>query len=93
MSGKLTPAILLLLGLSVGLIPCMASAVDMPANPLTEEVDATHLGEVQSGVTARTEAGWTVQVGAYADRDKAEAQLEKLMSDRPDAALHEVGRR
>ena len=81
MSGKLTPAKLLLLGLSVGLIPCMASAVDMPANPLSERVDSTHLGEAQEGVTARTESGWTVQVGAYADKDKAEAQLERLAED------------
>lgn len=83
MSGKCAAVKLMLLGSSVGLIPCIASAVDMPANLLTERVDATHLGEVQEGVTARKEAGWTVQVGAYADRDKAEAQLEKLASDRP----------
>jgi sporulation related protein len=83
MSGRLTSAKLMLLGLSVGLIPCMASAVDMPVNALTEAVDTTHLGEVQEGVTARAQPSWTVQVGAYADKDKAEAQLEKLASDRP----------
>jgi hypothetical protein len=88
MSGKLTSAKMMLLGLSVGLIPCMAVAVDMPANPFGEQVDATHLGEVQEGVTARTEAGWTVQIGAYADKDKAEAQLEKLASDRPSELRH-----
>ena len=90
MSGKLTCAKLLLLSLSVGLVPCMASAVDMPANPLTEAVDVTHLGEVHEGVTARTEAGWTVQVGAYADKDKADAQLDKLASDRPRELRHAV---
>lgn len=88
MSGKHTPAKIMLLGLSVGLIPCVAAAVDMPANPFSERVDATHLGEVQEGVTARMEAGWTVQVGAYADKDKAEAQLEKLASDRPGELRH-----
>lgn len=88
MSGKHTRAKIMLLGLSVGLIPCVAAAVDMPANPSSEQVDATHLGEVQEGVTARMEAGWTVQVGAYADKDKAEAQLEKLASDRPGELRH-----
>jgi hypothetical protein len=88
MSGKLTPAKMMLLGLSAGLIPCLAVAVDMPANPLTERVDETHLGEMQSGVTARTQTGWTVQVGAYADKDKADAQLEKLASDRPAELAH-----
>ena len=88
MPGKFTPAKLMLLAFSAGLIPCVASAVDMPANPLGENVDATHLGEVQEGVTARTQAVWTVQVGAYADKDKAEALLEKLSSDRPGELRH-----
>ena len=83
MSGKFTPAKSMLLGLFVGLVPCVAAAVDMPANLASEQVDATHLGEAQEGVTARTQAGWTVQVGAYADKDKAQAQLEKLAADRP----------
>src|ERR1700761_4512553 len=83
MSGKLTTTKLMLLGLTVGLVPCVASAIDMPANSLSEQVDATHLGEVQGGATSRIETNWTVPGGAYADRDKAEAQLAKLASDRP----------
>jgi len=82
MSGKRTIK-LMLLGLSAGLAPCIALAVDMPANPLSEQVDPTHLGEVQEGVTARAQGDWTVQVGAFADEDKAEAALEKLAADRP----------
>ena len=83
MSGQSTRAKLMLLGLSLGFVPCMASAVDMPTNPLSEQVDSTHLGEIQEGVTARMEAGWTVQVGAYADKVKAEAQLERMAAERP----------
>src|SRR5262249_42756465 len=77
------PAKLLLLGLSIGLIPCMATAVVMPENPLTESVDPTHLGEGQEGVTGRTQSTWTWQVGAYADREKAEPQLARLAPGRP----------
>ena len=88
MSGKLTTAKMMLLGLSTGLIPCIASAVDMPGNPLTEQVNTTHLGEVQEGVTARTVASWSIQIGAYGDKDKANAQLEKLAADRPGQLQH-----
>jgi hypothetical protein len=78
MSGKFTAAKLMLLGLSVGLIPCLASALDMPRTIAMEQVDTSHLGEVQEGVMARRAAGWTAQVGAYADRDKAMARLDQV---------------
>src|SRR5579871_3494639 len=88
MSGKFTIAKLILFSVTAGLVPCMASAVDMPENPLTERVDATHLGESQEGVTLRSHAGWTIQVGAYADKDRAEALLEKLAASRPGELRH-----
>ena len=78
MAAKLTPAKLMLLGLSIGLMPGLASALDMPKDIMMEQVDTTHLGEVQEGVMARRAAGWTAQVGAYADRDKAMARLDQV---------------
>ena len=88
MSGKFTFAKLILVSVTAGLVPCMASAVNMPEDPMTERVDATHLGESQEGVTLRSHAGWAVQVGAYADKDKAEALLEKLAASRPGELRH-----
>lgn len=84
MFGRLTTARLFALSLGAGLIPCLALAVDMPTDIAPERVDTANLGVALEGSTARAPADWTVQVGAYTDRAKAEARLDRVAQIRPD---------
>ena len=83
MSGKPTCAKFLTLGLFAGLIPCIALAVDMPDGISPEQVDTSNLGMVQEGSIARAPAGWSVQVGAYIDKSKAEDSLDSIAQRLP----------
>jgi hypothetical protein len=78
MLGKPTRAKFLTLGLFTGLVPCIALAVDMPDGISPERVDTSNLGMAQEGSTARAPAGWSVQIGAYVDKAKAEGRLDSV---------------
>ncbi|HEY4077245.1 MAG TPA: SPOR domain-containing protein [Rhizomicrobium sp.] len=82
----MTIAKIVMFGLPVALLPCIASAVVMPTGAILEQVDMTFLGEAvplpPADETARI-AGWVAQVGAFTDRDMADAQLTRIAAMLP----------
>lgn len=78
MSLKRATAKLFALGLCGLVAPCLAFAVDAPIGGSLERVDTTLLGAGQETVSAALAPAWAVQVGAFADRDAAEARLARI---------------
>jgi hypothetical protein len=83
MTRKRTTAKLFGLGLCSALAPCLALAVIAPSGEPLERVDTTFLGAGQAPASADAAPGWAIQVGAFADRDAAEAQLARIAERAP----------
>lgn len=83
---------LFILGLSGTVVPYLAFAVNPPAGVSLEQVDTTFLGTGQDEMPVPEKAAltqnWVVQVGAYADKDGAEAQLARIARLTPNELLH-----
>jgi hypothetical protein len=87
MSHKRTTAKLFVLGLCGAVAPCMAFAISAPSGPSLEQIDTTLLG-VGQGSAPAAEAGWAIQVGAYADRAMADTRLAQIAERAPDEVAH-----
>jgi hypothetical protein len=94
MKRKMKVAKILMLGLPAAKLPCIASAVVMPTGVFLEKVDMTFLGD--GVILPKAEAAgaeWTVQVGAFSDREVADAHLTRVAAMLPEAfgaVTHEV---
>jgi hypothetical protein len=80
MTGKRRCAELFGIGVAGSLIPCLAMAVNMPAGPFLEQVNTAALDAGQLDSPAAIRPGWTIQVGAFSERDAAEAQIARIAS-------------
>jgi len=83
MTRKRPTAKIFVLGLCSALAPCLAFAVIAPSGEPLERVDTTDLGAGQTPASADAAPGWAIQVGAFADRDAAEAQLARIAERAP----------
>ena len=69
------------IALGAVLVPCLAVAVNMPSGVSPEQVDITDLGMGQDAEPAPAiaeTASWSIQVGAYADKDMAQDRLTRI---------------
>ena len=88
MLGDLTVTKAFAIALGATLMPCLALAVNMPSGISPEEVDTTALGTGQDAEPAPAAAGWSVQLGAYGDKDAAQARLDHIAGMSPDEFSH-----